>query len=67
MQVECDRFNAAHPIGSEIVVLTGPREGEPSKRIVRAPGAIILSGHTPVVYISGGGGCVALTHVSGWR
>lgn len=63
MQAMCERFNAEHPIGSEIKVWTGPREGAPAPRIVRDPGACILGGHTPVVYVSGGGGCIALTHV----
>lgn len=63
MQRQVDSFNAAHKVGDTVRVWTGQREGEPKERTIREPGAVILSGHTPVVYVAGGGGCVALTHV----
>ena len=50
-------------IGDVIHVWTGPREGKPVERTIRFP-AQVLSGHTPVVYVEGGGGCIALTHVA---
>lgn len=62
MQDACDRFNARHAVGDTIKCWTGIREGEPVERVVKYP-ACILSGHTAVVYVTGGGGCVALTHV----
>ena len=62
MQRDCDRFNAKHAVGSEIRVWTGPREGYPKRRIISGE-ATVLGGHTPVVYVTGGGGCIALTHV----
>ena len=65
MQRDCDRFNAAHAVGSEIRVWTGPREGEPTSCTIRGE-ASVLGGHTPVVYTTVGG-CIALTHVEGWR
>ena len=64
MQAECDKFNATHKVGDKIKCWTGHREVTPVERIIREPGAVVLSGHTPVVYVSGGGGCVALTHVA---
>jgi hypothetical protein len=63
MQKQCERFNAAHAVGDTIRCWTGPREGEPVERKVRYP-AMVLSGHTAVVYVEGGGGCVALSHVA---
>jgi hypothetical protein len=65
MQAECDRFNAKHKPGDVIRCWTGMRnDGDPVERVVRAPGALILNGHTPVVYVSGGGGCIALSNVA---
>jgi hypothetical protein len=64
MQAECDRFNEAHKPGDVIKCWPGVREGEPVERTVREPGAVVLSGHTPVVYVSGGGGCIVLEHVA---
>lgn len=62
MQAQCDAFNKRHAVGDTIHVWTGPREGTPVERTIRAP-ACILSGHTAVVYVNGGGGCIALSHV----
>lgn len=62
-QAAVDAFNARYAVGDTIHVWTGPREGDPVARRIREPGAVILSGHTPVVYVSDGGGCIALTHV----
>ncbi len=66
MQTACDHFNRLHAVGDTIRVWTGPREGKPVERTVRYP-ASILGGHTPVVYVEGGGGCVALTHVESFH
>jgi hypothetical protein len=62
MQVACDRFNRQYAVGDVIRCWPFARQGDPVERIVREP-ACILGGNTPVVYISGGGGCVALTNV----
>lgn len=62
MQAACDRFNARHAIGATVMCWPGPREGAPVPRTVSGP-ACVLSGHTAVVYVSGGGGCIALSHV----
>lgn len=66
MQAACDRFNARHPVGDEIVVYSGPIGENPKRVAVRYP-AEIMGGHTPVVYVTGGAGCIALTHVAGLR
>ncbi|RUX22147.1 hypothetical protein EOA27_04345 [Mesorhizobium sp. M2A.F.Ca.ET.037.01.1.1] len=62
MQADCDAFNRRHAVGDVIRVWTGPREGDPVERVTTSP-ACILGGHTAVVYVKGGGGCIALSHV----
>lgn len=59
-------FNARHSVGDIILCWPAVREGKPVPRTIKAPGAAILSGHTPVVYVTAGG-CIALTHVSNER
>ena len=66
MQARCDVFNKLHKVGATIKVWTGAREGEPVERTIVEPGAYVMGGHTPVVQVSGGGGCIALTHVDGF-
>ena len=64
MQQQCDRFNADHAIGDTIKVWPGAvRPGQPQEVTICAPRAVVLNGHTAVVYVTGGPGCVALTHV----
>lgn len=64
MEVTCAEFNAAHPVGTVMHAWTGAMgEGPPKVGTVREPGAYILGGHTPVVFLDGVRGCVALTHV----
>lgn len=66
MQALCDVFNDAFSEGDEIGVWSGVREGEPRKVRVGNAGAYVMSGHTPVVHVIGGGGCIALSHVD-WK
>lgn len=66
MQALCDVFNAAFSEGDEIGVWSGLREGSPRKVKVGEAGAYVMSGHTPVVQVIGGGGCIALSHVE-WK
>lgn len=61
----CDRFNAQFSVGDTIRVWSGPREGAPVERTVRFP-ASVMGGHTAMVYVAGGGGSIALTHVEGF-
>jgi hypothetical protein len=63
MRATVDRFNRAHKPGDTIRFR--PVHGESHSREVqiREPGAVLLEGHTPVVYVTGGHGCVAISHV----
>lgn len=63
MQTACDRFNASHPIGSKISVAPGAKDGRWVTVEVARPGAYIMGGHTAVVQVTGGHGCIALGHV----
>lgn len=63
MQAQCEAFNAKHAVGDTIRVWSGPIEGEPTAVEIRYP-AQVLGGHTPVVYVTGGQGCIALSHVA---
>ncbi len=65
MQRAVDQFNARYKVGDSIRCWPGARDGDPVARTIVEPGAHILGGHTPVVQVSGGGGCIALTHVQG--
>lgn len=64
MQQWCDAFNRENPIGSTIKVWPGARTGDPLDVQIVEPGAYIMSGHTAVVQVTGGHGCIALTHVA---
>ena len=63
MQAAVDRFNAAHLVGATVRVWRGVREGDGEPAQTTSP-AYVLQGHTPVVHVTGGRGCVALTHVA---
>lgn len=63
MQAQCAAFNDRHPVGSTIRVWPGAIEGEPIAVQIHYPAAV-LGSHTPVVYVTGGQGCIALTHVA---
>jgi hypothetical protein len=65
MEAECERFNAAFPVGSTIKVHPGATTEQSVDVQVVKPGAYVMSGHTAVVQVSGGHGCIALTHVRG--
>lgn len=63
MVLACERFNERHPVGSSINVHVGGLI-QPTIRVrVVTPGAYVLGGHTAVVQVSDGLGCIALTHV----
>jgi hypothetical protein len=62
-QAACDAFNAAHPVGDSIWVAPGDVRGRFVEVSIVAPGAYVLSGHPPVVQVTGCHGCIALTHV----
>lgn len=66
-------FNASHPIGTLVYYWRGARDlhqvggrshrFEPSGRGVTTDRAMVLGGHTAVVWIAGCSGAIALTHV----
>ena len=61
-QSTVDRFNEKHPIGTMVHYWPGVREGEGQTGTTTHP-ALLLGGVTPVVWIEGALGCIALTHV----
>lgn len=62
MQKICDKFNEAHPVGSEVMLMIDGDDGRLTKVRTKSK-ACILCGHTPVVWLEGISGCYALTHV----
>lgn len=61
---QCEHFNVAHPVGSTIRVWPGAMHDGPGTLVtIIMPGAYVLSGHTAVVQVNGGHGCIALDHV----
>ena len=63
LQWTCDRFNQQHKVGTTIRAHPGPLDTPTVEMKIIAPGAYVLSGHTAVVQVSGGYGCIALSHV----
>jgi hypothetical protein len=62
-QKECDQFNAANPVGTNVLYWKGVREDGPSGVAPTRSEAQVLGGHTSVVWVKGEGGCIALSHV----
>jgi hypothetical protein len=63
MQAQCDAFNASHAIGDKIWVAPGDVRGRYVQESIVKPGAYILGDHTAVVQVTGGHGCISLSHV----
>ncbi len=63
MQAQVDRFNAEHPPRSKVTAWKGVMGDGPGVEGEVISPAYILSGHTPVVHVSGVSGSVALSHV----
>lgn len=59
-----DAWNASHPKGAPVRYWPGIREGEGVASTTRSA-AMVLGGHTAVVWVEGRGDCIALTHVEG--
>ncbi len=55
-------FNARYTIGDAFWAYTGLRGENPIACTLRTP-AELLSGHTPVAWLNGVSGCIALTHL----
>jgi hypothetical protein len=59
LQRQCDEWNSVHPIGTTVAY--HPVIGGEYHRIrTTRSGAVILGGHTAVVWLNGESGCVAL-------
>lgn len=56
------KWNERFPIGTQVRYWTGAREGRGNIAITRTP-AEVLGGHTPVIWVEGVSGCIALSHV----
>ncbi|MFC4114000.1 hypothetical protein [Nonomuraea zeae] len=61
-QAVVTEWNARVPVGTPVRYWTGARQGEGKPSRTRTA-AIVLSGHTPVVWVEGEGSFIALTHV----
>lgn len=60
LQKQCDDWNAAHPVGTPVVLRTDTRGDIPTKT---RSAAEVLSGHSAVVWLDGVSGCYALDRV----
>lgn len=57
------KFNESHKVGDRVRVWPGTRPGRSEVVVITAPGAYVLGGHSAVVRVTGGHGCIALDHV----
>lgn len=57
-----DDFNRQHAIGAPFWAHRGVRGDNPIAVTLKAP-AELLGGHTPVAWLDGTSGCIALTHL----
>jgi hypothetical protein len=65
MTKDCEWFNKLNPVGSKVRVWSGRVHDGPGKVVeVASPGAYVMGGHTAVVQVSGGDGCIALSHAA---
>ena len=62
-KVDLDAWNRAHPVGTLVAYWPGAREGEPRQGKLRSPATRLWAGGTPVVWVEGHAGCLALSHV----
>ncbi|MEV8248111.1 hypothetical protein AB0R01_30710 [Streptomyces rochei] len=61
-QQTADAWNATCPEGTAVRYWTGLREGDGKTGQTRSQ-AEVLQGHTAVVWVTGHGACIALSHV----
>lgn len=57
-----EAWNGVHPVGTEVVYWPGVRAGCGIVGVTSTE-AVLLGGHTAVVWLSGVSGCIALSHV----
>jgi hypothetical protein len=61
LQVACDKFNAAHPVGTAVKVQL---DGGELRETVTTSEAQVLSGHSAVIWLKGISGCYLLERVT---
>lgn len=61
-QIEVERFNQLHPVGTPVRYWPGIRAGDGRESRTRTP-AWLVGGHSPCVSVKGYPGGIALTHV----
>lgn len=59
---QVESFNKKNSIGTSVRYWKFTREGDGLESKTRSE-AILLSGHTPVVWVEGEPGCIALSHI----
>lgn len=62
MKRAVDQFNERHQVGTPLWAYRGVIGDNPIAVTLRTP-AEILGGHTPVAWVDGTSGCIALTHL----
>jgi hypothetical protein len=66
-EVQAEAWNAAHPIGTPVIAYPGARPEDfgdvPHIVTWTRSRAIVLGGHTAVVWVHGHSACIALGHV----
>lgn len=62
MKRAVDQFNGRHKLGDPLWAYRGQIGDNPIAVTLRTP-AEILGGHTPVAWVDGTSGCIALTHL----
>lgn len=60
LQQQCDAWNAAHPVGCDVVLAHDNGTALPTKTRSEAQ---ILSGHSAVIWLDGVSGCYLLDRV----
>lgn len=61
LQAECDKFNAATPVGATVTVLL---DGGEVRETITTSEAQVLSGHSAVIWLEGIRGCYSLERVT---
>ena len=63
LETQCDLWNAAHPVGTEVIYHPVIGEDRNTRQTRTTTLASILSGHTAILFVEGVRGCVALDAV----
>lgn len=61
LQAKCDKFNAAHQVGTAVSV---ELDGGEVRETITVSEAQVLSGHTAVIWLDGISGCYDLERVT---